>query len=208
MTEQEWLQCVDPAPMLNSLDESNPRKLRLFAVACCRRIQHLLTDPLYCELIDLAERCAEGEVTVNDVLARKNAIPRTGWSTEAMKAALEVGGHGAWFSARRARSFAVDAIRRAGNPALADKERMAQSNLLRDIFGNPFRPVFLEPQWLTPTVRTLAALIDENQAYQDMPILGDALEDAGCTAEAILDHCHGSVSHVRGCWALDLLLGK
>jgi hypothetical protein len=83
--------------------------------------------------------------------------------------------------------------------------------LLRDLFGNPFRPVRLDPAWLAwegGTVVKLAPLIYDQGRYQDLPILADALEEAGCTNADILSHSKSNQEHVRGCWLLDLLLGK
>jgi len=87
-------------------------------------------------------------------------------------------------------------------------ERAMQALLLRDIFGNPFRPSPSTPSWLTPTVKQLAAAIYEERAFERMPILADALEDDGCTQQDILSHCRSGGEHVRGCWVVDLLLGK
>lgn len=80
--------------------------------------------------------------------------------------------------------------------------------LLRDIFGNPFRPVTVDPRWQTETVVALAAGIYAERAFDRMPILADALEEAGCDHADILTHCRGDGPHVRGCWVVDLLLGK
>jgi hypothetical protein len=79
---------------------------------------------------------------------------------------------------------------------------------LRDIFGNPFRPVTLNPSWRTPTVKQLAEAIYKERAFERMPILADALEDAGCDNADILSHCRGGGEHVRGCWVVDLVLGR
>jgi hypothetical protein len=83
-----------------------------------------------------------------------------------------------------------------------------QAALLREVFGNPFRPVAPEPSWLTSDVLALARGIYEEKAFDRMPILADALQDAGCANEDVLNHCRSEQTHVRGCWVLDLLLGK
>ncbi|MBL8798455.1 MAG: hypothetical protein JNM56_31460 [Planctomycetia bacterium] len=83
-----------------------------------------------------------------------------------------------------------------------------QLRLLRDIFGNPFRPVAVEPTWLTSTVASLAQAIYDERAFDRLPILADALEDAGCDNADILNHCRQPGEHVRGCWCVDLVLGK
>jgi hypothetical protein len=88
---------------------------------------------------------------------------------------------------------------------LADRR---YSNIIRDIFGNPFRPITLNPSWLTSTVLALATGIYQEKGFERMPILADALQDAGCDNEDILNHCRQPREHVRGCWVVDLLLDK
>jgi hypothetical protein len=82
---------------------------------------------------------------------------------------------------------------------------------LRDIFGNPFRPAHIDPEclaWNGSTVLKLAQAIYDDRTFDRLPILADALEDAGCTNTDILEHCRGPGPHVRGCWVVDLLTGK
>jgi hypothetical protein len=83
-----------------------------------------------------------------------------------------------------------------------------QAPLLRDIFGNPFRPVVFDPRWRTSDVVGLARAIYDDRSFERMPILADALMDAGCENEKIIGHCRGDGPHVRGCWVVDLILGK
>jgi hypothetical protein len=80
--------------------------------------------------------------------------------------------------------------------------------LLRDVVGNPFRRVALEPTWLTPNVTAIAANIYEERAFDRLPILADALEEAGCINTDVLSHCRGVGPHMRGCWVVDLLTGR
>jgi hypothetical protein len=87
-------------------------------------------------------------------------------------------------------------------------ERKAQCRLLRDIFGNPFRPVDFSPGWQTDTAVAIARPMYELRDFSAMPILADALQDARCDSDAILNHCRSPGPHVRGCWAIDLVLGK
>jgi hypothetical protein len=92
-----------------------------------------------------------------------------------------------------------------------EAQRKWEVLLIRDIFGNPFRAVSLVPSWLIwneATVAKLAQAIYDERAFERLPVLADALEEAGCTDAEILAHCRGPGPHVRGCWALDLLLGK
>ena len=79
---------------------------------------------------------------------------------------------------------------------------------VRDIFGNPFRPVAFDPNWRTSTVVSIAQGLYESRDFSPMTILADALQDAGCDHADILDHCRGTGPHVRGCWVVDLVLGK
>jgi hypothetical protein len=92
-----------------------------------------------------------------------------------------------------------------------ENEEKEQTSLLHDIFGNPFRPVAIDPDWLAwnhGTVPKLAQTIYDDRRFDLLPILADALQDAGCTNDEILQHCHSPGAHVRGCWVIDLLLGK
>jgi len=82
-----------------------------------------------------------------------------------------------------------------------------QCGILRDIFGNPFRRVTFDPQWLTFTVLALAQTMYDSRDFSAMPILADALQDAGCDSDDVLAHCRSAGPHVRGCWVIDLLLG-
>ena len=90
-----------------------------------------------------------------------------------------------------------------------DPDNMAiNAGLLREIVGNPFRPLQIDPSWRTSTVRDLAISAYDERAYDRLPILADALEDAGCVEQEVLDHLRGPGPHVRGCWALDLVLDR
>jgi hypothetical protein len=82
------------------------------------------------------------------------------------------------------------------------------ANITRCVFGNPFRPVIANPAWLTPTVVSLAEGIYADRAFDRLPILADALQDAGCSHEDILTHCRSDGPHCRGCWVVNLVLGK
>ncbi len=124
------------------------------------------------------------------------------------------------YAARAARSvgilrktFVVNtawaAAEAAGSRAGVLKEQYAQSDLIRDIVGNPFRPVTFYPSWTTDTSLTLARAVYDSRDFSAMPILADALQDAGCDDDAVLGHCRDPKPvHVRGCWVVDLVLGK
>jgi hypothetical protein len=96
---------------------------------------------------------------------------------------------------------------RLGRPA-SKRDRHRQARLLRDIFGNPFRPVAFDSHWRTSDVIGLANAIYDDKVFERMPILADALMDAGCENEDIIGHCRGPGPHARGCWVVDLVLGK
>ena len=80
--------------------------------------------------------------------------------------------------------------------------------MMREVFANPFRSVTIDPRWLTSTVVSSAQAIYDERAFDRLPILANALEELGCTNDQILDHCRGPGPHVRGCWLVDLVLGK
>jgi hypothetical protein len=84
----------------------------------------------------------------------------------------------------------------------------ARADLYRDLIPNPFLPLTWNPDWFTSTVRDLASHISTAREFTSMPILADALQDAGCDDEQILTHCRANKPHARGCWVLDAILGK
>jgi hypothetical protein len=86
-------------------------------------------------------------------------------------------------------------------------ERTAQACLVREVFGNPFRPVVQNPEWRTENVLHLAHAAYAG-AFDALPLLADALEEAGCDNLDVLAHCRAPGAHVRGCWVADLILSK
>ena len=92
--------------------------------------------------------------------------------------------------------------------ATSKPARRKACQLIRDIFGNPFCPTVVNAAWLTSDVLALARQMYESRDFSAMPILADALQDAGCDSADILDHCRGPGPHVRGCWVVDSVLGK
>jgi hypothetical protein len=222
MTEAEWLAESDPYGMLECVrDRATPRQYRLFSVVCCRRVLHL-GDDSSAALVALAERCADGSVS-NSMLA---GIPPPDYGNaqhvqNAARSAAAIDGDCVSHSQEAAISAAMAAgahayQRRSWDDGLATNDYMeaklgeeaAQARLLRDIVGNPFRPAAVDPSWCTSTVVALARGIYEERAFDRLPILADALQDAGCDSADVLDHCRGPGPHVRGCWVVDLLLGK
>ena len=105
----------------------------------------------------------------------------------------------------------ADAVGISSSPAWVAAQRgehVAQTRLLRDIFENPFRPVSISPAWQTQATKAVAQAIYDERRFEDLPILADALEEAGCANANLLAHCRGPGPHVRGCWVVDALLGK
>src|SRR5581483_9370855 len=99
-------------------------------------------------------------------------------------------------------------LRDMGQWGMPEEERAKPCSWIRDMFPNPFQPVIFDPQWRTQKALALANQIYTDRAFDRMPILADALEEAGCTNADILNHCRQPGEHVRGCWVVDLLLGK
>jgi hypothetical protein len=232
VTEAEWLVCGDPEAMLKFLrGKISERKLRLFGVACCRRIWHLLDDERSRVAVEVAERFADGLASEEERAARRQealaasnearlafeAHPERGWdalclaevAADAADYALYTPGlaktaHHAWKAVAYARNVNRTAVG-------SEEEKLAQCRLLREVMGNPFRPVALDPLWLRWNDGTLVALshlIYHERGFERLPLLADALEDAGCTNADVLNHFRGPGIHVRGCWVVDLLLGK
>jgi hypothetical protein len=255
MTEREWLAGTDPKRMLAYLrGKASDRKLRLFAVACCRHIWHLLPEGPGRDAVVTGERFAEGLVDRRQVGTARRKVAATFSSASAGRpgafdASRDEGE--AAFAAVRALEAAQAALgkrpsapsecsicaahacgtdaARAGSPATYDdpdtygaselegrhREYLDQSGLLRDLFGNPFRPVTLSRSWRTPGVVKLAQAAYDNRTLPSgtldpdrLALLADALEDAGCDNADLLGHLRGEGPHVRGCWAVDLCLGR
>jgi hypothetical protein len=218
MTEAEWLTWVNAEPMLRGLADSfGGDKLRLFGCVVYRRVWNLLDDDLRC-LLEATEEWAVSDISLDQWQLAWNRYlkclpgPRAPDDAQAIRSivtstysyVLSAVWHAAWRVRRRAVLQASDNT----NKQLDKAEKKWQSVVLRDLYGNPFRPVTFSPDWYTDTVVTLARQMYETRDFSAMPILADALQDAGCDSEDILSHCRGEGPHVRGCWVVDLVLGK
>jgi hypothetical protein len=208
MTEAEWLAATDWHRLRRRIKprKAIPRKSRLFAVACCRRVAHLFADARSDEALVVCEQLADGLVTrerVDEVMlaARAAIMPAgyDGWPTQARDAA--------WRLLIRDVAWEASETCLTALPGKA-AELAAQTALFRDVFGNPFRPVKRKEMWRTDTVLTLAHQMYDSRNFGAMPILADALQDAGCDSDDVLSHCRGDGPHVRGCWVVDLVLGR
>jgi hypothetical protein len=227
MTQAEWDACNEPQKMLEFLrGRVSDRKFRLFLVACCRNLFPLIPESYTRKTVRTAERYADGEVSAEKLRFAWGSARRTvGVLARGLR---DTGPRDA-----TARDFALwmvclaveaDPVRLVwgGNPVswppamsprtgLGMAPALNECGLLRCIFRNRFRPVTLHPAWVAwngGTVRRLAEDIYTQRAFDRLPILADALEEAGCTDTAILDHCRDPGPHTRGCWAADLILGR
>ena len=213
MTEEEWLTSRDPDVLLVVLQEqASARKLRLFCCGCVRRIWRRLADAAAsCRAVEVAEDFAEGRVTQAELATAEKVANNEGAGNStkkrnAQRAAAYCAGE-AMDALSIARSVAWTAV--YASRKSQKRERAAQAALLRDIFGNPFRPVALSPAWRSSDVVALAEGIYADKAFDRVPILADALQDAGCDHPDVLNHCRDtSLTHVRGCWVIDLLTGR
>jgi hypothetical protein len=210
MTEAEWRACSTVDRMLEYVPYTvSKRKWTLLAAAFCRRIWPLLTHERSRQAVDTAERWADGLVGSRELnRAGKAAAPyviQPGAETLAASAAHMTALRGK-DNARIAASCAAGATEAAGGSA--DVERKHQCAIIRDILGYPYRTITIDHSSLSLTVTSLAEAIYTDRAFDRLPILADALEDAGCTNADILEHCRGPGPHVRGCWVVDLLLAK
>jgi hypothetical protein len=226
MNEAQWLSGTDPTLMLDHMRESggaSDRKLRLFAVACCRRLLHLRWPDTVQESLEVAERFADGQATAEDL---RRAAADASWYGGAFPLGLRAGA-----VARACGSDARDAASATGQVVSAlyvaagrsDSVRRAEAaehaDLLRCLFGNPFRaaapigPAVLS--WNDGCVARLARAAYEERSGADgtldnvrLAVLADALEESGYVGAEFLGHLRGPGPHVRGCHAVDAILGR
>ena len=208
MTEQEWLECGDPSIMEQFLQNgTSQRKARLFFCACCRHIWDLMTDERCRQGVVAAEAFADGKVTFSELeMAHESADAAAfdyvydvfNMAELATQAKVDLNG---WISSTSANH--------------SDDNLEWYCGPLRCIYGNPFRPVVLKPAWQTSTVVALAHATYDNRILpagtlepDRLAVLADALEEAGCDNPDILGHLRGPGPHLRGCWVVDLILGK
>ncbi len=217
MTETEWMTTGDIVRLLKFLGQRRlGRKRRLFAVACVRRMCEVLgIDPSGQRAIDVAELHSDGMANDSELgvfyptmMARRSA-------TFAFQNIIEAessegfddaaAGNSAWATVVEGTLIPDDG---GISTTKVAAEEALQADFLRDIFGNPFRPVAFDPDWRTSTAVAIAQLAYDSREFGNLPVLADALQDAGCENADILDHLRGPGPHVRGCWVVDLVLGK
>jgi hypothetical protein len=223
MTEAEWLACGDPEPMLDHLQgRASERKLRLYLCAWAFDLWHRMQDERSRQAVLTAERFADGLATRSELLLAFNAA-QDAWREVPVAFGGRHGKHAKTQKGSRAAKAAAGAARTAANPALdvraarraawqvKQARKVTLASVLRDQFGNPFRPVAITPSWLVwgdgAVVKLATAIYDEGR-FEELPVLADALEEAGCSEEGILGHLRGPGPHVRGCHVVDLLLSR
>jgi hypothetical protein len=214
MSEEEWLRSADPKAMLHRrpMDFSR-RKLCLFACACCRRAGELF-DADSQKLVEVAEDVADGVANPEQLKGPSQPlierIVGDAYSRETIgaRAAFDAA-NAIWVTHPRSAVTCADFS--SVYASMFDENGPAeQADLLRDIVGNPFRLAVVNRLWIGSNVMAVAQSIYADRVFDRLPILADALEDAGCDNADILNHCRqpSPTEHVRGCWVVDLVLGK
>jgi hypothetical protein len=213
MTEAEWRACEDPQLMLEHVRQTirvgraEGRKNYLLAVACSRLVWGLINDERLRRGVLWAEAFAddtddpnEWPDIVSDVHYAYQSISTS--DSRGLAIALAV-----YRLTQKTPSYASSDVLFASTNSAGFNP--AGAALIRDTFGNPFRPIVFSPSWRTDTAIALARQMYASRDFSGMPILADALQDAGCDNADILEHCRDvKQTHVRGCWVVDLVLGK
>jgi hypothetical protein len=228
MSEEGWRQSNDVVGLMARAERSklfSNRKKRLLGCAYCRRAWHFITEPRWQEVVDVLERFSDRQATRDDVKAAVEAANKTEgqWGNSTSCRIVYPVTRTLYFAkwsdingtAGNARCAIRDSMPEPDGWEAMEAEAIPQAELVREVIGNPNHPVVVEKSWLTRDVKTLAKAIYEERTLPAgaldpvrLAILADALEDAGCTNRDILDHCRSPGPHVRGCWVIDLLLGK
>lgn len=231
MNEQVWLNGTEWRPLLDYLrSRASSRQLRLFASGCCRLLSRALkyhSRYWVFPAIEVVEHFADGLVAPHVLEESRQTVigmqqlsitlgswPAPDWREAAVITYNHVAIPMVAAQSVTDEPFIVAVTTATETEQIAESEdgwAVALADLIRDIFGNPFRPVTIDPGWLTwnhATVPAIARHVYDDRAFHDLPMLANALEDAGCTNGDLLAHCRGPGPHVRGCWAVELLLGK
>ncbi len=198
------------------------RRLRLFTLAAGKRLWANLEHPPYRSAVEVACRQAEGEATPEEVAEQCTAVGRAYHAVlcrheDVVEMARLL--HVVLMLLRYPLEAAISLVTPVplhGNdspaPLLTPGETACCCGLLRELFGDRGHPFlvtdFLHPAWLTPAVVQLAQALYDERRFEDLPVLADALEEAGCTEATVLEHLRGPGPHLPGCWAVDALLGK
>jgi len=218
VTEAGWLNITQIEPLLiyaGDHPRATPRRAGLFNCACCRCACEWRLPDQYTDAIETAEAYLDRGAKRSTWTRYRNSLskrvtPSTNngphWDATFERVVIDL-------FYPDAPSAVVDSLLRLLGRISTVEYKAAFENqlchLLRDIFGNPFRPVAFDPAWRTDTAVVLARQMYDSRDFGAMPILADALQDAGCEDEQVLNHCRDATApHVRGCWVVDLVLGK
>jgi hypothetical protein len=216
MTEVDWLVTDNPYPMLSYIrgGKVTERKVRLFNAAICRRFWSYLPEAskaLLAESELIADERLPPPADSMELCGRANEVVAP-YDRQYPKKDFPDANIRIQRDAAAAVCYAVIPGDLFGACAyfveIDPVEKKAHTDIIRCIFGNPFRPVIVKPNWLISSVVSLAQAIYDERAFDRLPELADALVAAGCDNEDILNHCRSEGQHVRGCWAVDLVLGK
>ena len=214
MTETEWLACDDYAPLLGFLrPAADTRRLRLLACGCCRQVWAALGDARLRKAVRKLEAFADGPSDprlLRDAYNTANAVYHETYAGRGGPSAAACTVLCATYPDPFGSLFGnLDAALHEARGMTPGAIKRLEADLVRDIFGNPFRPVAFSPDWRTDTAVAIARQMYDSRDFSAMPILADAMQDAGCDGAAVLDHCRDpNEVHVRGCWVVDLVLGK
>ena len=198
MTESKWLNENHGMRMFALVrDRLSHRKQALIGCELARELLPLVRNPIYERLIDAVAKFEGRPVTgeTAELWAEIN-------SREFVRSIIN--DDGSWQQMRHAHRWLLGLLERC-DPT--DKLNTI-APVLREQLGNPYRPYRCEPEWRTETVIALASAIEAEHGFDRMPILADALEEAGCDEQPMLDHLRGPGPHARGCWVLDLTLNR
>jgi hypothetical protein len=224
MTEEEWLACQDVRSLLAyHLERMSKRKMRWFAIACCRQLEQTRKIEELRKALAAAERYADGRITdgtASNWRRRTWVVLRANRRHAAKRNTCRVVAQ-AFIVVRFSSTYHWTAIELAAKrakkrtgpewEAAIEFARQELALLLRDIVGDPFAKLpKVDPAWLSwnnATVARLAQQIYDQRALDRLPVLADALEEAGCSDTTLLTHFRHPGPHVPGCWPLDLLLG-
>jgi hypothetical protein len=221
MSDREWLTSDDSAAMLRAVrPRAAERKLRLFACACARLVWDRLPPGLLREAVEAGEAAADGVISDDE---RQAYIPRLyspwgqpdrppSWFGGRPFAEASKDDWAGFYAAKLAVAPGQVLAKLPGGLGWAEAARLTgprQPGLLRDVFGPAAaQPSAFDPAWRTPDAVTLAGHVYHDRAFTDLPDLANALEAAGCRDPAVLSHCRAEGPHVRGCWVVDLILGR
>jgi hypothetical protein len=219
MTAERWEVADRPAELCRLLTRAVPsvartkagrRKLRLAGCGCCRALWPLFGKGRNRAAVEMAERYADGQVSKPEALAAGRSAWWGAWvwsraDRRVARAAQAVLMPTIW-TAARAGEFLLAPALDARRGCSAEVARRHFAEVFHDLFGNPFRPPRLDPAWRTRLAVDLARGICDDRAPDRLPILADALEEAGCDDAQLLDHCRGDAPHVCGCWVVDWVL--